>query len=93
MMNEANNEPGMEGMDEMSCNDNSNSDDNDPQMGGMGKVHIGGYQSKHLANPKNNNDINNNNAIISQMGEMGMGGGGGGFQAGFQYGIQAGIGN
>ena len=36
--------------------------------------------------------INNNNAIISQMGEMGMGGGGGGFQAGFQYGIQAGIG-
>ena len=30
MMNEANNEPGMEGMDEMSCNDNSNSDDNDP---------------------------------------------------------------
>ena len=61
-------------------------------MGGMGKVHIGGYQSKHLANPKNNNDIKNNNAIISQMGEMGMGGGGGGFQAGFQYGIQAGIG-
>ena len=55
---------------------------------------MGGYQSEHLKDPKNNNNINNDNAIISQMGEFAqMGGGGGGFQAGFQYGIQAGIGN
>ena len=80
----------MEGMDEMSCNDDNN--DNDPHLGGVGKVHMGGYQSKHLKDPKNNNNINNNNAIISQMGEFAHMGGGGGFQAGFQYGIQAGIG-
>ena len=56
-------------------------------------THMGGYQSEHLKDPKNNNNINNDNAIISQMGEFAqMGGGGGGFQAGFQYGIQAGIG-
>ena len=55
---------------------------------------MGGYQSEHLKDPKNKNNINNDNAIISQMGEFAqMGGGGGGFQAGFQYGIQAGIGN
>ena len=59
---EANNEPGMEGMDEMSCNDDNN--DNDPHLGGMGKVHMGGYQSKHLKDPKNNNNINNNNVNI-----------------------------
>ena len=42
-MNEANNEPRMEGMDETSCNDDSNSNDNDPQMGGIGEVHMREY--------------------------------------------------
>ena len=59
---EANNEPGMEGMDEMSCNDDNNSNDNDPHIGGMGKVDMGGYQSKHLKYPKTNNNVNNNYA-------------------------------